>query len=209
MAHHDMCIRERVIAVAEKGGLSASAAGELYRISISTAREWLRKYRRDGQFGRHKGTGLWRFSSPAEDAALVAEAERNPFFSARYLKPATGFPWQKDTIISRLRAAGLRARHAAVKELLTDEHKLYCLAFADSNVDRKWDRIVFTDESTFTSANDGPVLVHRPQGQRYNQHYMSTCERSVHVSVHCWGWISHEGAGFLHRIESHLNGLQY
>ena len=48
-----------------------------------------------------------------------------------------------------------------MKELLTDEHKLYRLAFAEGNVDRKWDRVIFTDESTFTSANDGPVLVYR------------------------------------------------
>ena len=104
---------------------------------MSTAREWLQKYQRDQQVGRHKGTGLWRVSSPAQDAALVAEAERNPFFSARDLKAATGIPGQKDTIISRLRAAGYRARHAAVKELLTDEHKLYRLAFAESYVNRK------------------------------------------------------------------------
>jgi len=136
-------------------------------------------------------------------------AERNPFLSARDLKAATGFPGQKDTIISRLRAAGLRARHAAVKELLIDEHKIYRLAFAESNVDRKWDRVVFTDESTFTSANDGPVLVYRPQGECYNPQYMSACKRSGHVSVNCWGWISHEGAGILHRIEGHLDGLQY
>jgi hypothetical protein len=82
---------------------------------------------------------LWRISSPAQDAALVAEAERNTFFNARDLKAATGFPGQKDTIILRLKTAGLRARHAAVKELLTDEHKLYRFAFAESNVDRKWD----------------------------------------------------------------------
>jgi len=106
---------------------------------MSTAREWLRKYRRDQQVGRRKGTGLWRVSSPVQDATLVAEAERNPFFSARDLKAATDFPGQKDTNISRLRAAGLRERHAVVKELLTDEHKLYRLAFAESNVDRKWD----------------------------------------------------------------------
>ena len=30
-------------------------------------------------------------------------------------------------------------RHAAVKELLTDEYKLYRLAFHDSDVDRLWD----------------------------------------------------------------------
>ena len=130
-------------------------------------------------------TALWQFtiletwtkqdicvSSPAQDAALVAEAERNRFFSARDLKAATGFSGHKDTIISGLRAAGLRARHAAVKELLTDEHKLYRSAFAESNVDRKWDRVIFTDESKFISANDGPVFVYRPQGQRYIPQYV-------------------------------------
>ena len=29
------------------------------------------------------------------------------------------------------------------------------------------------------------------------------------LSVHCWGWVSHEGTGILHRIEGHLDGLQY
>ena len=38
---------------------------------------------------------------------------------------------------------------------------------------------------------------------------MSACKRSGCVSVNCWGWISHEGAGVLHRIEGHLDGLQY
>jgi len=139
----------------------------------------------------------------------VAEAERNPFFSARDLKAATGFPGGKSTIISRLKVAGLRAMHGAVKEVLTDEHQLYHFALAESNVDRKWDRVIFTDESTFSSANDGPVLVYRPQGEHYNLQYMSTCKRSGCVSVHCWGWISHEGAGVLHRTEDHLDGLQY
>jgi hypothetical protein len=93
----------------------------------------------------------------------VAEAERNPFFSARDLKAATGLKKKKNMIISRLKVAGLRAQHAAVKEVLTDEHQLYRFAFAEKNVDRKWDRIIFTDESMFGSANDGPVLVYRPQ----------------------------------------------
>ena len=62
-----------------------------------------------------------------------------------------------------------------MKELLTDEHKLYRLAFGESNVDR----VIFTDESTFTSANDGPVLVYRPQGQRYNPQYMSAANAVV------------------------------
>ena len=83
-------------------------------------------YRNTGGMGKSEGSRerLWHASSPGQDAPLVAEAERNPFFSARDLKAATGFPGQKDTIISRLKAPGLRAQHAAVKELLTDEHQL-------------------------------------------------------------------------------------
>ena len=69
MAHHDRCIREHAIALAEKGMLPASTAGVLYGVPMSTAREWLRKYQRDGQVGRRKETWLWRVSSPAQDAA--------------------------------------------------------------------------------------------------------------------------------------------
>jgi len=56
-------------------------------------------------------------------------------------------------------------------------------------------------------ANDGPVLVRRPQGERYNPQH--TCKHSSRVSVNCWGWISHEWAGVLYRIEGHLDGLHY
>ena len=63
-------------------------------------------------------------SSPSHDAALVAEAQRNPFVNARDLKADIDFPGQK-LIISRFKEAAIRARHFAVKELLTDEYKLY------------------------------------------------------------------------------------
>jgi hypothetical protein len=143
-----------------------------------------------------QGTWIWRVSSPAQDAELVAGAEKIPFFSARHFKAATGFPGQKDTIIMRLKAAGHKARHAEVKELLTDEHKLYRLAFAESNVDRNWIRVIYTDESTFSSANDMPVLFYRPQGERYNPQYMSTCKRSGRVSLHCWAGSPMKGLEF-------------
>jgi hypothetical protein len=57
---------------------------------------------------------------------------------------------------------------AAVKVILTGEHQLYRLAFSESNVHCKWDRIIFSDDSTFSSVNDGPVLVYRQRGERYN-----------------------------------------
>jgi len=55
-----------------------------------------------------------------------------------------------------------------VKELHPDKFKLYSLSFAESSVDRKWDRVILTDKSTFSSANNGLVLVYRPWGECYN-----------------------------------------
>jgi hypothetical protein len=69
--------------------------------------------------------------------------------------------------------------------------------------------VIFSDKSTFSSATVGPVLVYKPQGEHYNSQYVSTFTHSGHVSVHYWGWISHEGARILHRTEEHQDGLQY
>jgi hypothetical protein len=95
-----------------------------------------------------------------------------------------------------------------VKAVLTDERKLYYPAFSESSVNRQWDRFIFWDNSTFSFAVDGPVSVYRPRGKFYNSHYVLTSTHA-HLSVHCWGWISHKGAGILHPIEEHPDGLQY
>ena len=116
---------------------------------------------------------------------------------------------RKNHAYFEIKEAGLRAQHAAVKELFTDEHKRYCLTFAERNVDRKWDRVMFSDESTFSLENDGPVLVYIPRRECYNCQCMSNCKRSGLVSVHCWGWIFCEGAGMPHYIEGHVDCLQY
>jgi hypothetical protein len=66
---------------------------------------------------------------------------------------ATNCPWEKRTTITRLTEA------AVMRGLLTYERKLYRLAFSESNVPRQYDTVIFRDESTFSSANDGPVLI--------------------------------------------------
>jgi hypothetical protein len=58
------------------------------------------------------------------DAALAAKAQRNTFASASELEAATNLPRRKRTVISSLEEAGLRVRHAAVKDVLSDGHNL-------------------------------------------------------------------------------------
>jgi hypothetical protein len=76
-------------------------------------------------------------------------------------------------------------------------------------VDRDWGNVIFSNESVFSSADDGPVRVCRPQGTRYNAEYVKESARSGRVSVAVWGWISSRGIGLLDRIDGHLDGAQY
>jgi hypothetical protein len=64
-----------------------------------------------------------------------------------------------------LKEVRVTARQAAVKKLLTDEHKLHRLEFAACDADRLWDRVIFSDESTYSSGNDGACLSLRTAGR--------------------------------------------
>jgi len=77
MALHSRYICKYNFVVIEKGGWSASAIGGQWVVPTSTAKVWLQKCHIDGQFGKCQGTGLWFMSSPAQDAAWVARAQKD------------------------------------------------------------------------------------------------------------------------------------
>jgi hypothetical protein len=89
-------------------------------------------------------------SSQDEDAQLVDEARENPFLNSVQLKRDTAFPGWPRTVRYRMTEAGLRSRNAAVKEKLSEEHRLYRLAFGEDNVDRNWGNVIFFDESVLS-----------------------------------------------------------
>lgn len=206
MPHEEQHTRERVVALVEAGGCSASEAGRRYGIPIRTATRWIRQWRMSGDVSRRAGSGLWRVSTAAEDDRLVAEARSRPFATAVQLQRSVSFPGSSQTVLRRLKEAGLHSRRAAKKQKLRDEQQLYRLAFAEDNINRDWEDVIFSDECVFSSANDGPVRVFRPTGTRHNAEYVAEAYRSGRVSVACWGWISARGLGMLHRIEPGPNG---
>jgi transposase-like protein len=189
MPHHNQSVRERVIALVEEGTLTAAEAGRRYGVPDRTARRWIERYREIRETSRCAGTRFWRVSSQAEDAQLVDEARKNPFLNSVQLTRNTAFPGCPRTVRNRMTEAGLRSRSAVVNEKLPEEHRLHRLAFAEDNVDRDWRNVIFSDESVFSSANNGPVRVYRPQGTRYNAEYVKESARSGRVSVAVWGRI--------------------
>ena len=214
MAQHGMSVKERVVALVEAGNLSASEAGRRYGIPKSTATRWIKQYRDFGDVSRRVGTGSWRVSTREQDENVVLQARLTPFKNSEQLRRDAHFPGSSKTVRRRLNEAGLKSRRAAKKQQLSDEHKLYRLAFAMDKIHFDWSDVIFSDECVFSSANDGPVRVFRPFGTRHDPDYVAGVYNTGRVSVACWGWMSSLGLGMLHRIEQgpdgrNLTGGQY
>lgn len=200
--------KERVLALVEEG-YSARQAAERSGVPSRTAQNWVRRYRETGETARKRGSGRRRITTAEQDRSLVAEAQRRPHSTCRTLRQAAEFSASRTTAVRRLREANLFARRAAVKEHLSAVHIQRRLSFAEQNVNRDWTNVVFSDECTFCSSNDGPVVVYRQRGARYNPRYVFHKHSSGRVSVSAWGWMSFNKLGSLHRIEGRLTGEQY
>jgi hypothetical protein len=131
-----------------------------------------------GQVERHYELGYGVYPAQFRMLHLVSRVQRHPFIRARKPKAAINFPGHKCAVISRLKEAGLRVCHAELKDLFTDEHKSYHLAPAESKVDHPSARVIFSDESTFSTANSGLVLVYRPWGERT---FLTVCQHLLAV----------------------------
>ena len=200
-AHKDVSLKFSAMECVLFGNWSIRQVAAQFAVSKSTVHDWVKQYRKSHNLGRRPGSGRRHISTREEDAALVAETERDPFQSSVDLIQAVNFSGCPQTARNRLKEVGIHCHHAAVKEILNVEHRRRCLEFAVKNIiDHDWKKIIFSDEVTFSTANDGPHLVYRRGGH---------CARSGRVSVHCWGWISIQGAGVLERVEGRLNTTQY
>jgi septum formation topological specificity factor MinE len=91
------------------------------------------------------------------------------------------------------RVLKIPSRRAAKKPLLTEKMKKKRLAFAKKYIswtESDWERVMYSDESTFRLVNPRSVMVRRPSGiSRYKQKYtVKTVKHSESVMV--WGCFS-------------------
>ncbi len=111
-----------------------------------------------------------RVTTPAEDRTIVEAAEGGVALRhAADLKQQLQLAASTTTIRRRLREAGLRSRVAAKKELLTPAHRAARLHFAQEYAEKGldfWSRVVFSDEKTFRSSDQGRVRVWRRENTR-------------------------------------------
>jgi hypothetical protein len=91
---------------------------------------------------------------------------------------ATNVPGSRPMACRRIKTSDLKNCASARKALLSNECKQSIVVFALNYVYRDpdfWERIVFTDEKTFKSCNDGRIRVYKPPNSRVEEQYVSGC----------------------------------
>ncbi|PSN37111.1 hypothetical protein C0J52_12581 [Blattella germanica] len=165
----------------------------------STAGRWVRRYQESGEIARRPIPGRPRVSSGNDDETLEVVAKNNPFLTAAELKAKCGFPGSTQTLRNRLRR---RRRHLNSNDAMEEHQSTNNLPFLTVQAGFVWETIIFSGGVTFECTSTGPVHMDDPCN-------MATSANNGLISVSCWGWMSHGGAGVLERIQCQLDTSTY
>lgn len=137
---------------------------------LSTVNRIVRAYRKERRITDRPRTGRPKVTNEDDDMNIVAAAVDKPTASSTEIKNTVGLPGVSNaTVRRRLRAAGLKSRIAVQKPLVSAKNKDKRLAFARDHehwTEEHWGKVVFTDESAFTTRWDQRQRVWRPENCR-------------------------------------------
>ena len=151
-----------------------------------------------------------RTSVSDEDEVNIMELiNADPKLAATTIKQILDLACSVSTVRNILKAGDRKSYRACIKEKLTDQHKRNRLLWAQQNVDRIWDNIIFSDESCVTSNEHGELRVRRPLGTRYDERYITSIRNSGRTSVCIWAYMTNNGLSGLVRIQGRLTGDGY
>lgn len=194
-----------------RDGVKIRNIADELRISKSTVMLAKNKIAQYGTITRKIGSGRPKVSTNAQDRELINFLRNNPFKTATVAKEETNFPGSANTARNRIRSSDINSRCAANKIFLTEINKQRRVEYAQEYLNRNdlWENVIFSDEKTFQSCNNGRIRVYRPTGMRYDERYTHKTNQSGRFSVHVWGWISARGPGVCQIIQGRVNAELY
>ncbi|KAH6934906.1 hypothetical protein HPB50_001827 [Hyalomma asiaticum] len=160
--------RRTIVEVSLKG-YSQWYIGALVNRPLNTANRIIQAYKYEGRIHDAPRAPRPKATTDDEDCLIFAAAVRNPFLPAPVIREDLDLDVSDTTVRSRLRTAGLRSHVAAQKPLLTAANKDARRRFAElreSWTAEEWGRVIFSDESTFSTRQDPRLRVWRLPGTR-------------------------------------------
>lgn len=164
-------------------------------LQIRQVRRWVQR-NEDGSLETVR-SGAHRITTPIEDGAIVGAVENSPFISSVQIREQLHLNCSTMTIRRRLRESGYHARKPARKIELSEAQAAARVRFCEANIDRDWQCVIFTDEKTFSSSQDAPVVLWRKNNTRYIREHVRANATSGRITAGFWGWVSEAGPGEL------------
>ena len=149
------------------------------------------------------------------DRTLIKISLRNRKLTSkelsRELKESSGVELSAPTVRRRLLENGLRGCKARKKPLLTEKQRKHRLEWARSHVKwpvKKWRKVLFSDESTFTLNNQaGNNYVRRRSEEEYQPYCISPTIKHPQ-SIMVWDCMAANGIGRLKLVSGRINGTK-
>ena len=187
----------------EKGPkLTYKAAAKYIRKSEAFVKKWVQRYLEVGNVDDLPERGLSRATTTKEDKAILCLFQNKPGISLRCAQiklRMKGINVSLNTIRSRLREKNVSFRSTLKKPLLSENHVERRLAWARENLNRDWDNVIFTDESSFWAWSS----LSKAWTTKSNRVLQRTVKHPA--KVHVWGCFSKHGFGCLFLFTSNLN----
>lgn len=104
---------------------------------------------------------------------------------------------------------GIHCRNPAKKVEFLERHVVSRLNFAQANLNRNWDVVIFSDEKVFSTSQDAKKVVWRGNNTRYDEQNVVRMRQSNRINLAYWGWMSSAGPGELTRIDARMDAVEY
>lgn len=185
--------------------MSRQAAAKYMKKSKAFINKWVNRYLEVKNVDDLPGRGSTQKTTNKEDKLILRMFANNTRLSLRGGQAALkkkGLNISCDTIRRRLRAHNVKYRSTLKKPLLSEKHVEKRISWAQENMDRDWDNIIFSDEASFWAGTS----IARTWCTPTNRLVQRTVKHPV--KVHVWGCFSKQGFGTLHIFTDNLNAAK-
>ena len=162
----------------KNNGFSHRKIAESVGVSVGSISKTTQRVSETGGLLSRPRSGRPRVSTGRDDRQIVMEAKSSPRISVSRLRSKLPDHLQtlsKRTIRRRLFTAGLKACRPAKKPALSkknvDDRLSFCKKYKNWS-ESDWDRVMFSDEATFTQFQNYSGHVWRPEKKRYDPKYL-------------------------------------
>ncbi|GFX59496.1 transposable element Tcb2 transposase [Trichonephila clavipes] len=205
----------RIIGKLEESHSVKSVAAEFGIAHSIVSRLW-RQFQTTGTVIRGFSSGRPRGTTPADDRYIVLQARRNRWQTAGEIARHTRLddryrvlPWPEDcTVVVCLHDAlyGVYLLMPSIRR----RRSLWCREHRNWR-DNEWGRVLFTDESRFSSSSDSHrILIWRERGSRNHLSNIIERDRYGGRDVLFWGGIVLGSRTDLHIVDAgSVNGIRY